>query len=208
MTDQSAPTEHRAESRLALAMAAAVIVGLVASGLLVWRGTEAAFTASTGNEANSWTAGSVTLTDDDGGAGVMFDLSGLLPGDTGSHCITVNYTGDVATNGVKLYATSPSDPDLLAQYVTLQVEEGDAASGGSFGSCTGFVPGGGPIFNGALSTFTADNYDYGNSVGSWTPTAADSRVYQFTWTLSAATPGAMQGAATSTTFTWEAQAGS
>jgi hypothetical protein len=46
-------------------LALAALVGLFGSGLLVWRTSRAAFTATTSNAGNSWTAGSVTLTDHD-----------------------------------------------------------------------------------------------------------------------------------------------
>ena len=187
--------------RLVVGLAAAVLVGLLGSGVLVWRGTAALFTATTSNPGNSWTAGTVALADDDTGS-ALFTAAGLVPGDQGENCLTVDYTGDVAT-AVKLYATSFTDVGSLAQYVDLVVEEG---SGGGFGDCTGFVAGGAPVYSGTLDAFAAAATDYGSGVGGWTPSGAGSTVYRIAWTLDAATPTGMQGASTGLTFRWESQA--
>jgi hypothetical protein len=179
----------------------AVLAGLLGSGVLVWRGTAALFTATTSNPGNSWTAGTVALADDDTGS-ALFTAAGLVPGDQGENCITVDYTGDVAT-AVKLYATSFTDAGSLAQYVDLVVEEG---SGGGYGDCTGFVAGGAPIWSGPLDTFAAGSTGYATGVGAWSPSAAGSTVYRIAWTLDPATPTGMQGVTTGLTFRWESRA--
>lgn len=185
-------------------MVGAVLVGLVASGALVWRGTSAAFTAQTSNAANAWTTGSVALTDDDGAA-AMFTATGLLPGDQGENCITVDYDGSVATS-VKLYRSASADVDTVAQHIDLVITEG---TGGGFGDCTGFVADGAAIYSGTLATFTTTKLAYASGVGAWAPDdATDSKVYKFEYTLNAATPDAKQGKTTTATFQWEAQAGS
>ena len=81
-----------------------VPAALLVSALLVWQASNAAFSATTSNPGNSWTAGSVTLTDDDGGTSpttgtAMFSAAGLVPGSTGSHCIAVTSTGTVPATG-------------------------------------------------------------------------------------------------------------
>ena len=190
-----------ARLRLAVGLGIAVLAGLLGSGVLVWRGTAALFTATTSNPGNSWTAGTVALADDDTGS-ALFTAAGLVPGDQGENCITVDYTGDVAT-AVKLYATSFTDAGSLAQYVDLVVEEG---SGGGYGDCTGFVAGGAPIWSGSLDTFAAGSTGYANGVGTWSPSAAGSTVYRIAWTLDPATPTGMQGVTTGLTFRWESRA--
>jgi len=182
------------------AIVLAVVLGLLASGAMVWQGTSAMFTASTSNAANSWTLGTVTLADDDS-AGALFSASGLLPGSTDSNCITVTYSGTVAT-AVKLYASAATDASSVAQYVDVTIEEG---TGGGFGSCGAFVPSS-TIYTGTLSNFTSTSTAYGNGVGTWAPSAPGSSVYRISYTLNAATPGNKQGAATTATFQWEAQA--
>jgi len=179
-------------------VAVAVVVGLVGSGGLVWQGTNAVFSSTTSNATNTWTAGSVTLSDDDSSA-AMFTTTGLVPGNTGSNCITVTYSGNVAT-AVKLYASTPTG--TLAPYVDVVVSEG---TGGGFGSCTGFS--GTQIFSGTLAAFATASSSYATGVGTFAPsTAGSTKVYKFTWTLDSATPNGQQSATTSATFTWESQA--
>jgi hypothetical protein len=179
-------------------VAAALVVGLLGSGGLVWQGTNAVFSATTTNAADTWDAGSVTLADDDS-SGAMFTAAGLVPGATGSRCLTVTYSGTLAAT-VKLYAAAPTG--TLAPYLDLVVREG---SGGGFGSCAGFS--GTPIFSGPLAALAATSDSYASGLGTFAPSGAGSaRVYEFTWTLDPATPDGRQGASTAATFTWESQA--
>lgn len=197
-----APTGTALPLRLAVAGAAALF-GVLVTGALVMSRTQAAFTASTGNPVNAWQAGTVTLGDDDSG-GALFSSAGLLPGDTGSRCITVTYTGDV-TAAVKLYASSSTG--TLGQYVNLVVEEGSGAgNAGSYaGGCTGFS--GSTLYSGTLSAFAAASTGWATGVGTFTPSASGAtKVYKFTWTLDAGAPSAAQGTSVTTTFQWESRA--
>lgn len=178
----------------------AFAVGVLVSLGLVWGGTTAAFTSTTPTGSNSWATGSVTLSDDDGGA-AMFAVTGLVPGSTGSNCITVSYTGNVAT-AVRLYASASSDASTVAQYVDLTIQEG---TGGGFGSCAGFSSSA-TIFSGTLSTFTSTKTAYANGVGTWAPSSTASTIYRVTYTLNASTPSSKQGVSTTATLQWEAQA--
>ena len=72
---------------------AAVPVGLLASGLLIFTASYSAFSATTTNGANSWSAGTVTISSNPGTA--MFTASGLKPGDTGTACVKVTHTGSL-----------------------------------------------------------------------------------------------------------------
>ena len=65
----------------------AVPLGLLGSGALVWQASYAAFTAQTTSPGNSWSTGSVALTDDDAGA-AMFSRTGLAPGSSGERFST------------------------------------------------------------------------------------------------------------------------
>lgn len=186
----------------ALLLVTALVGGVVSSGALVWHASYAAFVGSTENSGNSWTAGSVTLSDDDAGA-ALFDVTGLTPGSsTGSpHCITVTYSGDVPAS-VKLYSADATGD--LAQYINLTIDQG---TGGSFADCTGFVAdAGGPIFTGTLQAFGTAHNDFANGVGTFEPTTNPStKVYRFAYTLDAATPSTAQGDNATATFTWESQ---
>ncbi len=183
-----------------LAVAGALLVGLFGSGVMVWQGSSAVFSSTTSNGSNSWTLGSVTLADDDTGS-ALFTATGLTPGTTGSNCITVTYSGTVAT-AVKLYASASADAASAAQYLDMTIVEG---TGGGFGSCGAFVAGT-TIYTGTLSTFTSTKVAYGSGVGTWAPSSAGSKVYKITYTLNAAVPSAKQSAVTTCTFQWEAQA--
>ncbi len=197
VTGSRGPRRRRSGST---AVAAAVLTGLLGSGAMVWKSTAAAFTSSTSTGSNSWATGSVTLTDDDTGA-AMFSATGLVPGSTGSNCITVSYTGTVATT-VKLYASAAVDASSVAQYLDLTI---DIGTGGGFGSCGGFSAGS-TIYSGSLDAFTSTHLAYGSGVGTWAPSGAAAQVYRITYTLNAGTPNAKQGATTTATFQWEAQA--
>jgi hypothetical protein len=182
----------------AVAVAAAVVAGLLGSGAFVWQGTNAAFTSTTNNGANNWTAGAVTISDDDSGT-ALFNATGLVPGSTGSKCIKVSYTGNVAA-AVKLYVASSSG--TLAPYVDLVVEEG---TGGTFSNCTGFS--GSTIYTGTLANMASTKTAFASGVGTFAPsTNTDTKVYKFTYTLNASTPDNMQSATCAATFQWESQA--
>lgn len=189
-------------SRAVVMTSASALLGLLGSGALVWHGTDAVFTATTPNASNSWSVATVTLSDNDGGS-AMFNLSNLLPGSTGANCIVVTYGGSVGT-AVKLYASAAADASTVAQYVDLVIEEG---TGGTFNNCAGFATSG-TIYTGTLATFTSTKNSYANGVGTWAPAGAASKVYKVSYTLNASTPNTKQGATTTATLQWEAQAGS
>lgn len=186
------------ESRIAAVLAVMLAVGLAASGGLVWRRTEAAFTATTLNSANNWTAGKVTLTDDDSG-GAMFSAFNLSAGISDTRCIVVTYNGDVTAAAVRLYATAYSDTGGLASHVTLTVHEG---SGGTYaGGCAS--PTGTQGYSNTLADFGTTRTNYGTGVGSWNSvTPAASRVYRISYVVGASAPAS---ASTTVTFTWEAR---
>ncbi|MEU7904999.1 hypothetical protein [Actinoplanes sp. NPDC049118] len=180
-------------------VAAAVTVagGIAVSSGVMWQASSAAFTASTSNAADTWTAGTVALGDDDTGS-AMFAATNLRPGSTGAKCIKLTYNGSLSGN-VRLYSSAVSG--ALAPYVDLVVEEG---TGGDFGSCTGFTPAG-TDFSGTLSTFGTTKTDFTSGVGTFAPTGAgQARTYRFTYTVNALTPDAAQGATASATFNWQA----
>jgi hypothetical protein len=197
------------ENRTRVGSVGALTIGVLLSSALVWHASFASFSATTVNPGNAWTAGNVVLTDDDGGGAAagtaMFTATGLVPGSTGTRCITVTYNGNVSAP-VKLYAASPTG--TLGQYLDVTVEMG---TGGSFSDCTGFS--GSFVYSatvpvasaGTLGDFTTTRIGYANGVGSWTPTgSSQSKVYRFTYTLQ--NNAAAMNLSAGVTFTWEAQA--
>lgn len=188
-----------ATSTWKLQLAAAVASLLLVSTLVV-RVSSAAFSAQTDNPSNSWATGEVTLSDDDGGgaASAMFDVTGMLPGQTVTKCITVTYTGSADPTAVKLFADVTDGG--LGDHLDVTVREGD---GGAYADCTGFATTA-TLANGVTLNDFADHADYATGAGSWNPTGTEQdKTYQFVVTLGADTPDAAQGADAQATFTWE-----
>ena len=176
--------------------AAAVPAALMASALVVWQGSYAAFSATTSNAGNNWATGGVSLTDDDAGS-AMFNVANLKPGSTGTKCIQVTSNSSLIVP-VKLYGTS-SSTNALATYVDVNVQEG---APGTFASCGAFV--GANIYTGTLAALPST---YGTGVGTWTPAAnPESKTYKITYTVNAAAPNTTQNSTATGTFTWEIQA--
>ena len=183
--------------------ASAAAVAIVLMSLLVLRVSAAAFTAPTDNPANNWATGSIALSDDDGGgaASALFNVTGMVPGQTESRCITVTYTGDVDPTAVKLY-TSVTDGGL-GPHLDVTVREADESGG--VGSTCGTLSNAAVIVNNqTLNALATAHPNYTNGAGVWNPTATgQAKTYQFSVTLGADTPASGQGADAQATFTWE-----
>jgi hypothetical protein len=189
------------DARLA-GFTAAAVLGLSLSGVLVLKGTEAAFTASTQNGANSWSSGSVAISDNDSGT-ALFSATNLAPGATATRCITLSYTGTVASL-VRMYATSPTggalagDLDLVISTALPSNGNADPTCAGSYGAWT-------QVWSGTLATFNGFT-SYAAPVPlapAWTPASAGLRSYKIQYTLNSGST--QQSANTQTTFTWEAR---
>ncbi len=173
----------------------AVLIALLTAGGTVWHASNAAFSATTSNSGNTWTAGTVALTDDDTNT-AMFTATGLTPNRTAAKCITVAYTGNIASS-VKLYATGYTG--TLGTYLALTVEQG---TGAGHSSCTGFS--GSTIYAGTLAGFAGAKVDWASGVGSFTPSSnGATAVYRFTYTLQ--DNDSAQDLSSACSFTWEAQ---
>lgn len=198
-------------SRTSKVLAATVPLGIIASGVLVWQASYAAFSATTTNPNNNFSAGSVTLTDDHQPSTVLFNASALKPGSTGSSCIKVTYNGSLAST-VKMYVKSGdltnTAPGDLSPYLTLQIAEGT----GNAADCSDF--GGTPsnIYNPTgvgdtaktLSDFSTNRSTFGTGVSGFAPTGSgQSKTYKITYWLQ--DQSAAQGKNSTVKFTWEAQ---
>ena len=176
------------------------VAGVLVASNMVWKASKAAFSATTSNGTNTFATGTVSLTDNDSNA-VLYNVNGLGPGDTGTQCIRVTYTGSLRS-AVKLYGSGETATNSLDTFITFQIEEGTNASVPAFGSCTGFVSGS-SIFNATMNTLPTT---YGSAVGSWAPTAANqTKDYRFTYTISNSLSNTGQSATASVSFVWEAQ---
>jgi hypothetical protein len=184
----------------ALIYAAAAILALVLVSVLTVRASSAAFSDTTDNSANTWSAGTVTLTDDDGGATAMYSATNMKPGDGSTECITVTYSGTLDAS-VKVFGAVTAGTGL-EDYLDLTVRRG---SGGLFGDCTGFTSAE-VVYTGTLGGFVTAHTNFATGAGSWTPTgggADDDMTYEFSVTLQ--DNSAAQGLSATATITWEAQ---
>ena len=175
-------------------------IGLLLSVALVWQGSRAAFTAQTSNTANSFTTGTVALSDDDSGVALFPTITGMKPGSTGVKCILVTYGGSLAAT-VKLFVNTGDLTGTLGTYLNMQIEEGTSAS---FSSCAGFSATS-TLFNGTLASLASTNTSSATGLSSWAPaTAASTKAYRFTYTLPTGVANAAQGTTCTVAFTWEA----
>ena len=196
-----------AHLRRFVSWAAAPLAIVVAAGF-VWQASYAAFSADTRNSGNSWSSGTVALTDDDGGS-ARFNVTNLIPGQTGTACIKVTSTSTVF-GPVKLYTLNAVNSVGLAEYIKVTVTQGD---GGTFASCTGFVAdSAGVIVNARTLSYMAATYNtYGSGVGGWTTTTSpESKTFQISYTfdstgLTQEQLDAFQGQHTGIDFEWEIQ---
>jgi len=189
-----------------LAVALATPAAILAAAALVWHASYAAFSGTTRSSGNSWSTGTVALSDDDAGA-ARFQATNMVPGSTETKCIKVTATASVP-GVVKGYALNavPS-PAGLEDHVLISVNEGN---GGSFPSCTGFVSAGNLITDMPLSTLATFN-DYAHGMGGWAVTAGtQTRTYQVTWKfdttgLTQSQLDQLQGSQTGIDIQWELQ---
>lgn len=180
-------------------------IALVATGAFVVNQSSAAFTAETSNEADAWSAASLALTNDH--ASALFTPTGIAPGYSESHCITISSASDIPVN-LKMYAKNAVAGPLSAN-LQLTIAEGSGGVNkdgvnGKAGSCTGFTATNANVFSGTIQSFSAlTNYANGTPV-SVVP-ANSSKQYQITVSLPAGAPNSLQGTKSGVSFVWEAQ---
>jgi hypothetical protein len=186
------PRSRRVTAHLALPVA------VVLSGIVVGTSSYAAFSDRTDNPGNAWASGKVAISDDDAGE-ALFDVAGLLPGDSGTACITV--TSDTsAESSVRLYSGESTDADALADHLDLVVERGAATD-----DCSTFTAEGAPVLDGSLSDLMGVT-SFADGLGQWNvPAGSTSSTYRFSYELDPAAPNTVQEATAATTFVWEAQ---
>jgi hypothetical protein len=170
----------------------------------------AAFWSRTASANDSFTAGTVYVTDDDGG-NAMLSLSNAIPtqaGESDTSCIQVTYGGTLDAS-VRLYGTVSG---ALASYLTLRITRG-TSSAPSFDSCATFTAdttnynGAGPgvIFFGSLAGFPSTSAaaivdPTGGTPETWSTN--ESHAYKFTVSLNDNV--AAEGLTGSASFTWAA----
>lgn len=185
--------------RASRATPVAVVVGLLASGALVWSSSYATFTSTTSTGTNSFTSGRVTI-DNSSPTSALFAVAGLVPGSTGTQCVDATYRGDVAAS-VKLYATYGAS-DALAPHLDVTVDEiapGAACTTGA--ASTAALHGG--TGDARLSALVADHHDFATGLGTWSPAPGEVRRYRVSYVLR--DEDAAQGRSAQVRLTWEAR---
>jgi len=125
-----------------------------ATGAVAGLGVFAAFTATTENLGNNIGAGTVTISDNDGGVGgfPIYNDANRGPGDAARGCITVSYTGSLNAD-ISLYRIADPAVQNLEDF-ELTIERGSGLSN-AMPDCTGFTPAG-LVFNDTLDQLGTD----------------------------------------------------
>jgi hypothetical protein len=181
-------------------MAAAVPVGVLLSGVLVWQSSHAAFTAQTANPSNSWSSGTVALADNDSDT-ALFSATGLKPGTYPARCIHVTYGGTLAAD-VKMYAASAQVTGDLRPHLTLTIDVETISGTPVFGTCSTAVTST-RIYSGTLADLPTTHGGWSNGAGTWAATQGQTRQYRLAYTV--ADDNQAQGKTADAVFTWEAQ---
>jgi len=194
--------------------AAAPVAGLLAAGLLVWQGSYAAFSATTQNNTDAWTSGTLVLTNNGGGAAyaatttATFNELALKPGSTGQKCITVKSTG-TAAGSLKMYESALADsaPSLGAQ-IQLTIDAAPVAADVLVG-CGGFPAVGltNVTTNVPLTTMPGTYLAAAGpvAVAAGTQLVAYRIAWNFATTGSTVGDNALQNKTVTAGFTWEIQ---
>lgn len=196
-----APARHRRGRSLnnVVLQLSAFALAFILIALLVVTSSRAAFVAQTGNVANQVTSAAIDLADNDAGAAMFQNVTGLMPGSNVDRCIDVTYTGTVDPLPVLLYA--PAAPTgSLAPYLNLTVDIG-ADTADSFADCTSFVPTG-TVYSGTLAGFATAHGGYATGVPTWDPVGSpETRTFRFR--LSVQDDAAAEGLTTTFGISWE-----
>ena len=135
----------------------ALVVGL--GGAIAGFGVFAAFSSTTSNPGNTFAAGTVTLTDNDGSVSLFSDATKAKPGDT-DRCIKVTYGGSLDAT-VKMYVDAISaDGDKVSVTIHKSTVAGQATNA----ACAGFVADGAAIYSDTLAQFGTDHSNWSNGL--------------------------------------------
>jgi hypothetical protein len=183
---------------LSLIQMAMLPVAAVLAGSMAMVGSQAAFSGATDNLGNSWTAGTVALTNNK--ASALFTASGVVPGYTEAHCITVTSASTVPTT-LSFYVAQGPNTNQLGDNLNLKIEAG---SGGTDvgNDCTGFVPAQ-TLHNGTMTGLSGARGTALTAVDIAAPlAAAGAQQFKITATLPANTPNTVQSGTAGMDFKW------
>jgi len=179
-----------------------MVVGL--GGALAGFGVFSAFSSTTSNPGNTFAAGTVSLSDNDGSS-AMFATTKAKPGVNYDKCIKVTYAGTLDAT-VKLYVDSISAD---GSKVNVDIHKSTVAGQASDADCTGFVADGAAIYTGTLAAFGTAHSDWANGLAANPGAAtkwAQNDALSYRLRLTVPDDNANQGASISAfELTWEAQ---
>lgn len=186
------------------------LAALLVAALLVWQGSNAAFSATTNNTADAWTTGTLALTNNGGTAtfspttGALFTETNLKPADTGVKCITVHSSGSIAGQ-LRLYrgAVTGSGGNLAAS-LDMKVDAVTVSSSTNVqANCTGYTGGtSGALYNGTLEAMPA-TYAAASASGVNVAGGALRVVYRIGWTVNSGASNSLQGSSAQADLNWE-----
>jgi hypothetical protein len=157
---------------------------LLATGVAI--GSGANFTASSANPSNAFASGTLAMTNS--GSGAILSASNMRPGDSQSGTVDISNSGSLS--GAYSLAESALTGATLAGQLDLKVVDcGDV-------SATPDCTTGPAVYTGKLDSLSL------TSLGTFA--AGETRRYEFTVTLPAATGNAFQGLSSSVQFDWSA----
>jgi hypothetical protein len=186
------------------------LAALLVAALLIWQGSNAAFSATTDNTADTWTTGNLILTNNGGTAtfapstGALFNELNRKPGDTSFKCITVNSGGSLP-GSLRLYRGAVGGTGNFATLagwlnITVDAQVGTAATNVQ-ANCTGYTGGtGGAIFNGTLNSMPTT---YAGATGVAMVGGTERVVYRIGWTINSAADNTVQSSSAVANFNWE-----
>jgi hypothetical protein len=182
---------------------------LLVAALLIWQGSNAAFSATTDNTSDAWATGNLALTNNGGGTvysgttAALFTESNLKPGDTGAKCITVQSSGSLP-GSLKLYRGTITGTNSVALAAVLDVTVDAvavAAATNVQANCTGYTGGtSGAVFNGTLSGMPST---YAAAAGTAVAGGTQRVVYRIGWTINATAGNTVQSSSAQANLTWE-----
>lgn len=187
-------------------LATIVVLGLLVAA--VGSAVFSAYTSVASNDGNTFTAGTIALTDNDSGS-ALFNVQGFTPGDTFVRCIQVSYasTGGVQSS-VRFFGQTGGNG--LDEFLDVRVRRGTTTAVNPSGDCAGFTPdavdyngdGNGVIVNSTLRAFP-DDYATGivDPAASWS--AGASAVYEIA--ISVQSSPLAQGLDATQDFSFEAR---
>lgn len=190
---EASHTGFLGSNRSRLIAALALVTGLLIAAVIILIVSRTTFTAQTTTGTNTWSTGTVVLTNDHVGTAV-FEAQNLKPGDSDTQVVRVDYTGSIVAN-VNMYATTATPTQTLDQHIDLVIST----------NATGVAPWT-SAWTGTLAQLEAA--DFTTALAPWTNAGPSDnfRYYQIQFTLNAATPNDQQGESATAVFAWEARA--